>query len=141
MTPFRSSLERNLGWFILMLLAAGCVFVMRPFFLALLWAGILSFSSWPLYRRLLAAVGQRNTLAALIMTAGLAIVILLPFTVIGFTLTDQARDLMLAAQKWIDAGPPAPPDWLERVPLIGRRLVDIWQSASADSAKIGRAHV
>src|SRR5687768_10121150 len=135
MTPFRSGLEKNLGWFILMLLAAGCIFVMRPFFLALLWAGILSFSSWPLYRRLLAAVGQRNTLAALIMTAALALVILLPFTVIGFTLTDLARELMLAAQKWIDAGPPAPPDWLQRVPLIGKRLVDIWQSASADSAK------
>jgi predicted PurR-regulated permease PerM len=135
MTVFRSTLEKNLGWFILIVLTMGCVLVMRPFVSALIWAGILSFSSWPLYRRLLSMVGERNTLAALIMTAGLALVILLPFTLIGFTLTDQAKELIVAARQWIDAGPPAPPQWLARFPLIGKRLVDTWQSAAVDSAK------
>jgi predicted PurR-regulated permease PerM len=80
-------------------------------------------------------VGGRNTLAALIMTGGLSLVIMLPLTVIGFTLTDHAKDLMLAAKKWIDSGPPAAPEWLQRVPLIGMRLVEAWQSAATDSAK------
>jgi predicted PurR-regulated permease PerM len=135
MNPLRSTLEKNIGWFILLLLAVGCLLVMRPFLLALIWAGILSFSSWPLYRRLLSAVHGRNTLAAFLMTCGLAVVILLPFTIIGFTLTDQAKDLMVAARRWIDAGPPAPPEWLHRLPLIGERLIDRWQSAAADSEK------
>ena len=135
MTPLRSTLEKNLGWFILILLAFGCVFVMRPFVLALIWAGILTFSSWPLYRRLLTALNGRNNLAALIMTGSLALLILLPFTVIGFTIADQGKELMLAARKWIDQGPPAAPEWLRRLPLIGNRVIEAWQSAAADSAK------
>ena len=135
MKNIRTRLEQNLGWLVLILLAAGCLFVMWPFVIALLWAGILCFSSWPLYRRLLASVGGRNTLAALIMTVGLMLVVLVPFTMIGFTLADQVRELMVAARKWIDAGPPAPPEWLQKIPLLGQRLVDGWQSAAADSAK------
>jgi predicted PurR-regulated permease PerM len=135
MTVFRSRLEKNLGWFILLLLAAGCVFVMRPFFSAVIWAGILSFSSWPLYRRLLSALRERKTLAAVLMTLGLAVLILLPFTLIGLTLADQAKELMIAAGKWIDSGPPVAPEWLHRVPVVGNRLVERWQTAAADSEK------
>ena len=34
---------------LLVILAVGCLTVLRPFLSALLWALILSFSSWPLY--------------------------------------------------------------------------------------------
>jgi predicted PurR-regulated permease PerM len=34
---------------LLVLLAVGCIAVLRPFLSALLWALILSYSSWPLY--------------------------------------------------------------------------------------------
>ncbi|HEX7862270.1 MAG TPA: AI-2E family transporter [Verrucomicrobiae bacterium] len=130
MIALRSTLEKNLGWFILILLALGCVFVMRPFFLALLWAGILTFSSWPLYNRLLNRMNGRNTLSALIMTCCLAVVILLPLTIIGFTVADQGKELLIAAKKWIDSGPPSTPEWLRRLPLIGSRF------ETADSEKV-----
>ena len=131
----RTRLEQNLGSLVLILLAAGCIFVMWPFITALLWAGILTFSSWPIYRRLLTSVGERNTLAAAIMTLAMMLLILVPFTLVGLTLADQVRDLTLAARKWIDAGPPAPPEWLQKIPLLGKRLVDGWQSAAADTTK------
>jgi predicted PurR-regulated permease PerM len=70
------------------------------------------------------------------MTIGLMLVILVPFTVIGFTLADQVRELTVAARKWIDAGPPAPPEWLQKLPVVGKRVTDAWQSAAADSAKL-----
>src|SRR6185503_7188854 len=71
MTTPRSKLEQNIGWLILFVLAAGCVFVMVPFVSSLMWAAVLTFSSWPLYRRLLALVGHRPTLAALLMSLAL----------------------------------------------------------------------
>ena len=135
MIELHSKLEKNIGWFIMFLLAAGCLLVMRPFVSAVLWAAILTFSSWPLYRRLLAMVGGRNTLAAMLMTGALVLVILLPFTLIGLTLTDEVRDLTVAARKWIEAGPPAPPEWLRRLPVIGQRFAEAWQSVVVDSAK------
>ena len=37
---------------LLLILAIGCFLVLRPFLSALLWALILSFSTWPLYEAL-----------------------------------------------------------------------------------------
>ena len=57
MTPLRSKLEQNLGWILLALLLGCCLLVLWPFVTALLWGAVLSFSSWPLYCRLLQLLG------------------------------------------------------------------------------------
>ena len=136
MNTIRSKLEQNLGWFMLILLAAGCVFVMLPFVSALLWAAVLAFSCWPLYVRLLALLGNRRTLAASLMTLGMMLVILLPFIIVGVKLADHVGQLTVAARKWIDAGPPAAPEWLGKIPMLGARLVEYWQTLASDSAKL-----
>lgn len=135
MKEFRSKLEQNLGWLLLMALAAGCVAVMWPFLSAFLWAGILCFSCWPLHGRLLIFLKGRRTLAALLMTLGLMLVVLVPFAIIGATLADQVKDLGGAARKWIESGPPAPPAWLHKFPVVGPRAVAHWQNATQDSTK------
>jgi predicted PurR-regulated permease PerM len=136
MTTIRTRLEQNLGWFFLIVLGAGCLLVMMPFVSALLWASVLAFSSWPLYRRLLAMVGNRRTLAASLMSLALMLVILLPFIIVGATLADHVGQLATAVRKWIDAGPPAPPEWLHKLPGIGNRIAEYWQSLATDSAKL-----
>src|SRR5205809_520749 len=119
MTAVRSKLEQNLGWIILALLLGGCLLVVLPFLSALLWAVVLSFSSWPLYRRLVNLLGGRRTLAALLMTLAMFCIILLPFVVVGATLGDNVKDLTTAMRRWMDEGPPAPPDWLVKLPKVG----------------------
>ena len=136
MTTTRSKLEQNLGWFILILLAVGCFLVMLPFLSATLWAVVLCFSSWPLYRRLLKLVGNRPTLAAALISLGMILVILIPFIVVGSTLAEHVSALTTAVKKWIDAGPPAPPEWLHKIPGIGNRAVQYWQDLAADSTKL-----
>ena len=135
MPDLRSKLERNLGWFILIILAAGCLFVMRPFVTALLWAAVLCFSSWPLYQRVLALTRNRRALAATIMSVGLMLIVLLPFIIVGAKLADHVGELAGAVRKWVDAGPPAPPEWLKKLPLVGSRMIEHWQSLVEDSAK------
>ena len=136
MTPLRSKLEQNLGWIILALLLGGCLLVLLPFVSALLWAVVLTFSSWPLYHRLLKLLGGRRTLAALLMALAMICVILLPFVIIGATLADNVKELTTATQRWMDAGPPAPPEWLAKVPGVGRQAAEYWQSLAADSSKL-----
>ena len=79
MTPLTKRLEEYLGWVVLVLLLGGCLLVLRPFISALLWAAVLCFTSWPIYRRLLRLLGNRRTLAALTMSLGMILVVLLPF--------------------------------------------------------------
>jgi predicted PurR-regulated permease PerM len=136
MQALRSKLEQNIGWIVLAALLAGCLIVLRPFISALLWAAVLSFSAWPIYRRLLRLLGNRRTLVAVLMTAAMLVVILVPFVVVGTTLADNVKDLTDAVRRWIQEGPPAPPAWLARVPGIGQQATDHWRSLAADSAKL-----
>jgi predicted PurR-regulated permease PerM len=136
MTPLRSRLEQNLGWILLALLLGGCLLVMRPFVSTLLWAVVLSFSLWPVYRRLLKLVRGRRALAAALITLAMVLVILMPFGIIGLTLADNVKELTTATQRWLDAGPPAPPAWLAKVPLVGPSITENWQSLAADSTRL-----
>jgi predicted PurR-regulated permease PerM len=136
MNKLRSKLEQNLGWILLALLLGCCLLVLWPFMTALLWSAVLSFSSWPLYRRLLKFLDGRRTLAALLMSSAMVLVILLPFVMVGLTLTNNVTELKNATQRWLDAGPPAPPAWLAKVPVIGHAMTEKWQSLATDSAKL-----
>src|SRR6059036_3418615 len=120
MTPLRTRLEQNIGCGILFLLLTGCLLVLWPFVTALMWAAVLSFSSWPLYRRVLQWVGGKRTLAALLLSLSMALVVLLPFAVVGLTLGKNVKELETAAQRWLDDRPRDPPAWLGNVPVVGR---------------------
>src|SRR5216117_3289844 len=135
MDTIRTRLERKIGGIVALLLLVACLLVLRPFVSALLWAVVLCFSSWPLYGRLLRLVRGRRTLAALLMTLAMILVVLLPFVIIG-AVSDDIRDLTLAVQQWTDTGPPPPPSWLGKVPLVGERAVAYWQSLTTDTATL-----
>src|SRR5215471_17041140 len=119
METTHTRLERIISGTVIVLLLIACLLVLRPFASALLWAIVLCFSSWPLYTRVLGLVGGRRTLAALVMTLAMILVVLLPFVIIGAAVSDDVRDLTSAVRGWIDTGRPAPPAWLAKVPLIG----------------------
>lgn len=129
-------MERNMGLVALALLLAGCLVVLRPFYSGLLWAVVLCFSTWPIYRRVLEAFGGRRTLAALVMSTGMMLVLLVPFLIIGVTLADNVNELTAATKAWIDEGPPNPPGWLKGFPLVGERVDAHWRDMAVDSAKL-----
>jgi predicted PurR-regulated permease PerM len=131
-----SKLEQSIGWIVLFVLLAGCLLVLRPFISALLWAVVLCSSSWPIYSRLLCWFGNRRTLAALAMTLGMILIVLLPFLIVGSTLADNVQDLTAATKNMIADGPPAPPAWLAKVPVFGQSATDYWLSLAADTSKI-----
>lgn len=120
----------------LALVVIGCVLVLKPFLSALLWAVILTFSSWPAYRRLLDWVGGRRSLAALLMTLGITAILLVPSVVIVLTLAEDVKELGSTMVSWFQQGPPAPPSWLDRIPWVGSELVQIWNDHAADSKQL-----
>jgi predicted PurR-regulated permease PerM len=136
MNRLRSKLEQTLGWAVLLVLVLGCLVVLRPFVSALLWALVLSFSIWPLYSRLVRLLGNRRTLAASLMTLGMVLIVLLPFLIVGLTLADNVKDLTAATRSWIEGGPPEPPEWLAKVPVLGAQATDYWKSLAQDTAKL-----
>ena len=121
---------------VVLALLGGCFLVLRPFWSSLLWAVVLVCSSWPVYSRLLKFVGNRHSLAAFLMTLGMILILLLPFVVVGTTLADNVKALTSATKTFIDQGPPAPPEWLAKIPLVGQRVTDYWQNLAADTGQL-----
>src|SRR5512132_2379021 len=96
----------------LVLLVVGCVVVLRPFFSALLWAIILTYSTWPAYAWLERRLRYRPSLAALIMTLLLALAFILPLALVASTLGNAVTALIDALRGLLESGPPPPPDWV-----------------------------
>jgi predicted PurR-regulated permease PerM len=132
----RSQLDRNLGGIILGILVVGCLIILRPFVSALLWAVVLSYSSWPIYAWIRRRLGGRRTLAALIMTLGIILLFLVPFLIVGSTLAGNVQSCATAAKKWLEQGPPPAPAWLGKIPVIGGKATARWEVVRADSGQL-----
>jgi predicted PurR-regulated permease PerM len=121
---------------VLLLLLAGCLLVVIPFLSAILWAVVLVFSSWRIYERLLARVKNRHALAALIMTLGMIVILLVPFLVVGGTIADNVQDVSEAIRRWKAEGVHGPPGWVAKLPLIGNAATNYWQSLVEDTTRL-----
>ncbi len=136
MKGLRSKVEENLGRAVLLLLFIGCLLVIWPFVTALLWAIVLSFAMWPLYSLLLNLLGGRRTLAALVLSLGMLLVLVLPFALVSLTLGDNVAELKTATRRWLEAGAPTAPAWLGKIPLIGASATESWNNVAGDSTKL-----
>lgn len=103
----------------IVLLVIGCVTVLRPFLAAILFAAAITISSWPLYQRLLASLKQRRTIAALLMSIGLTLLIIVPLTLVTWNIADNASDVFDQVKAGLGSGTLDPPAWLKDVPLVG----------------------
>ena len=96
---------------------------------------MLSVSTWPLYARLRKLTGDHRTLASALMLLGMVLIVLAPFVIVGLTLADNVAEVTAAVKKWAGAGPPAAPEWLAKVPVMGAKAVATWKSLASDTAK------
>jgi len=120
----------------LALLLIGCFLVMQPFLTAVVWAGILCATSWPLYARLRQRFRRHDWIAALIMLALITIVLFAPFVIVGATIADNADAVELWTRSLIETGPPDPPAWLADLPVIGARATEYWAGMAHDTTAV-----
>jgi predicted PurR-regulated permease PerM len=102
-----------------LLLALGCIYVLRPFLAAILFAAAVVISSWPLFLRLQARMGGRRTLAALAMTLSLTLLVIIPLALVAYNLADDVGRIYEQIKAGIDAGSLQWPAWLRQIPLVG----------------------
>ena len=82
--------ERILMGLLLGGVAIGCMLVLYPFLSALLWAGILVYTTWPVFEMLRQRLRLHRGRAALLMVALTAVVLVLP---IGVAAPGSADDV------------------------------------------------
>ena len=133
---YRSMIKNQLWEQAALLLAVGsligsCLFIIAPFVPTLLWAAIMSFTTWNIFQKLSKKLGGRDTLAASLLVGLMLVLIVLPliYALIGFAA--QVNEFYVEINAKIQNGLPPLPIWLSDMPLIGRRLETSWNALAA----------
>ncbi len=118
------------------LIVVGTVWVLAPFLAALLFAAILCLTTWPLFAWLEGRLKGRTTLAALLATLVLAMIVLGPMSYLAATIADGVAQLIGLLRPWFESAEHAPPDWLVTLPLIGEPLDTYWRKLAASQTEL-----
>jgi predicted PurR-regulated permease PerM len=106
------------------LLVVGCLYVLRPFLAAILFAAAVVISTWPLYQMLLARMRGRRNLAALTMTLTLTLLVIIPLALVAYNLADNVAHAYEQLTAALKQGQLLPPAWVRDIPLVGPWLDD-----------------
>jgi predicted PurR-regulated permease PerM len=120
-TGLGDRLRMLLALAVLVLLILGCVLVAWPFVTAITWAGVLTFSTWGLFSHLRQVLGGRASIAALAMTLIIASIMVVPFLIVGDSLTDNIGDVANAIRHPFEQGLQVS-GWITGVPYVGPRI-------------------
>jgi predicted PurR-regulated permease PerM len=119
------------------ILAAGSLWVLRPFLLALLWAAIIVVSTWPIMLRLQGWLGGRRAAAVAVMTVALLLVLFAPLYLAVATLVEQSGRIGELVHTLTARKVPPPPPWLDALPLVGHEVAGRWlRLASLDPPQL-----
>ena len=62
------------------------------------------------------------------MTTGLLVTLILPMAFAVLTIMEHADDVSDRITSVVQVGVPAPPAWVDRIPLVGRKIATEWQA-------------
>ncbi len=110
----------QLAFYSVLVLLAGIL--IKPFWEALAWGVVLTFVTWPTYRRVLHALKGRQTLAALLMLVLVVTVVAVPLTLLFRAAASEGVQMVESIRAWVASNPI--PALLERFPL----LETLWES-------------
>ena len=123
-------------WLIILILLA-CVYFFHGFLVPVLAALIIGFASWPVYRRVLAAMGGNRTLAASLMIAVIVLFILIPILMALSYATNEAQQLI----RWgvaTNANGAAAPDWFATLPFVSEWATEHWDLSVGRPGALGQ---
>ena len=117
---------------IVALLLVGCIAVLLPFTGTLMFAVVICVTTAPLRGHLLTLCRGRSTLAALLMSVLLILLLLAPLALMSGTLTQGVESAVRALKPIMEAGlAPDPPQWLSKLPFFGSIIDNYWHELAA----------
>ncbi len=114
---------------LIIILAALCFDIVRHFIVPGLWGLIIAIGLYPLYQRLLKALGDRSVLAATLTSLITFAVILIPVLLLSGSVMEGGEGLLHAFEAGARDVPP-PPEWVKGLPLVGSYSHELWTHAS-----------
>ena len=137
-TPLRSAVIPPISaarWLLVLIVAAG-VYFFHGFLFPVLAALVIAFASWPLYRRLLVAVGGNRTAGATLAIIFILTFLVVPIALAGTYAINEVREWVGWAIETNRHGAPTP-HWIATMPAVGDWLNDQWTTNIGHPGGIG----
>jgi predicted PurR-regulated permease PerM len=112
--------------------AVGCTLVLYPFFSAILWAAILTYTTWPLFQWCRRRLRLGTRAAAGLMVGAMAVLVVLPLALAVPGSSADVDRLRQEIAQVLQSGLPEPPAWVGTLPLIGPSLAERWSEWAED---------
>jgi predicted PurR-regulated permease PerM len=110
------------------LLVLGCFLILQPFLGAILFAGVLCFSTWPAFVHLRERLGGRAWLAALVVVLLMVLLLALPVALAAQSLVLHSSDVVEMVRGFLDQRSTIElPAFIRNLPMVGPWLNDYWQ--------------
>jgi predicted PurR-regulated permease PerM len=124
----RRDLTRNvLAVLIIGGLIVASVWILRPFLAATIWSAMIVVTTWPILRTLQSRLWGKRWLATTIMTAALLLVFVIPFSAAIGTIVANSDTIVDWANRLSDVKLPSPPAFVEKVPIVGEKVANVWR--------------
>ena len=111
-------------------LIAACFWIVRPFLGATIWATMIVVATWPLMLSVQARLWNRRSLATVVMTLGLLLVLVIPLLLVIVALVENGERLVGWAESLSTAKVPPPPEMLGHIPFVGAKAVAAWEEVA-----------
>lgn len=133
MQDFNPTLQRALLFGLFFILLYLGFDILKYFIVPVLWACIIAYMTWPIYKRIQCLCGEkRPSLSALLMTTALVLVVGLPFTFAIFLMQHEGRNLFFDLQRQLASGHLTVPEIIREVPIVGKEVSRIVNDINAD---------
>jgi len=117
------------------ILMTASIWILRPFLTSIVWATIIVVATWPILRKLERRFSGRRGLAVAVMTAALLLIVFIPLTLAILAIFNNAEDIAVRIRSLAALALSPPPEWLERIPLVGGKLSAKWHEFAALSSE------
>ncbi|OTG96296.1 AI-2E family transporter [Acinetobacter sp. ANC 3832] len=139
MQEFNPTLQRALLFGLFFILIYLGFDILKYFIVPVLWACIIAYMTWPMYKRIQRMSGEhRPTASASIMITLVILVIGLPLTFAIFILQHEGRNLYLDLQRQFSSGHLTVPDFIRELPIIGKEISRTVREINADPTSLSQ---
>ena len=119
------------------LLVIGCFLVLQPFMGAILFAGILCFSTWPVFLTLRDRLGGRSWLAALVIVAILILALVFPVALVAQSIVVHSAEVVELFRGFLDQKTSySLPAFIRDIPVLGPWLDTYVRTLTQSSAEL-----
>jgi predicted PurR-regulated permease PerM len=105
--------------------------ILRPFLPAVVWATMVVVATWPALRVVQARLWGRRALAVTVMTLLMLAVLAAPLTMAVIAIVERADDVVAWTRAVAARGIPAPPAWVDGLPLVGAKIASEWRAVAS----------